>query len=119
VLTDLVQIKLLGEKKRDENLRFRKHMKAHDHSDRVLRRIALEVEDSLGGHAEEVTDLLVTGIPDMPVMVGILNHHFVRAHGVHAVVEAVSTASGLTFDVVQGFRVNDGTRGPILSGSIR
>ena len=47
MLTDLVQIKLLGEKKRDENLRFRKHMKAHDHSDRVLRRIALEVEEQI------------------------------------------------------------------------
>jgi Fe-S-cluster containining protein len=44
VITDLVQIKTLGEKKRDENLRFRRHMKAHDHSDRILRRIAEEIE---------------------------------------------------------------------------
>ena len=47
MLTDLVQIKLLGEKKRDENLRFRKHMKAHDHSDRILRRIAVEIEEQI------------------------------------------------------------------------
>ena len=47
MLTDLVQIKLLGEKKRDENLRFRKHMKAHDHSDRILLRIAEEVEEQI------------------------------------------------------------------------
>ena len=40
MITDLVQIKLLGEKKRDENERFRAHMKTHDHSDRILRRIA-------------------------------------------------------------------------------
>jgi len=47
VITDLVQIKLLGEKKRPENERFRKHMKSFDHSDRILRRIAEEIEDSI------------------------------------------------------------------------
>jgi Fe-S-cluster containining protein len=47
VLTDLVQIKLLGEKKREENLRFRKHMKSRDHSDRILRRIAEGIEDQI------------------------------------------------------------------------
>ena len=46
MITDLVQIKLLGEKKRPENERFRKHMKSFDHSDRILRRIAEEIEDS-------------------------------------------------------------------------
>jgi len=47
VITDLVQIKLLGEKKREENLRFRKHMKSRDHSDRILRRIAVDVEEQI------------------------------------------------------------------------
>jgi Fe-S-cluster containining protein len=47
MLTDLVQIRLQGEKKRDENLRFRKHMKSRDHSDRILRRIAEEIEDQI------------------------------------------------------------------------
>ena len=44
---DLVQIRLLGEKKRDENLRFRRFMKSRDHSDRILRRIAQEVEEQI------------------------------------------------------------------------
>ena len=44
MITDLVQIRTLGEKKRDENLRFRKHMKSRDYSDRILRRIAEEIE---------------------------------------------------------------------------
>ena len=44
MLTDLVQIKLLGEKKRPENERFRKHMKSFDHSDRILRRIGEVIE---------------------------------------------------------------------------
>ena len=46
MITDLVQIKLLGEKKRPENERFRKHMKSFDHSDRILRRLAEEIEDA-------------------------------------------------------------------------
>ena len=47
MLTDLVQIQLLGEKKRPENERFRKHMKRFDHSDRILRRIAEGIEDQI------------------------------------------------------------------------
>ena len=44
MLTDLVQIAVLGEKKRAENLRFRKHMKSHDHSDRILRHMIVRTD---------------------------------------------------------------------------
>ena len=37
MLTDLVQIRRLGEKKRDENLRFRKYLKAHSFVERQFR----------------------------------------------------------------------------------
>src|SRR6185295_17623034 len=47
MITDLVQIRMLGEKKREENLRLRKHMKSRDHSDRILRRIAEGIEDQI------------------------------------------------------------------------
>ncbi len=47
MITDLVQIRLLGEKKRGENERFRRHMKTHDHSDRILRRIAEGIEEQI------------------------------------------------------------------------
>ncbi len=47
MLTDLVQIKTLGEKKRHENERFRRHLKSYDHSDRILRRIAIGVQDAI------------------------------------------------------------------------
>src|SRR5215472_16421615 len=47
MVTDLVQIRLLGEKKRDENLRFRRFMKSRDHSDRILRRIAEGIEEQI------------------------------------------------------------------------
>jgi Fe-S-cluster containining protein len=47
VITDLVQIKLLGEKKANENERFRRFMKSRDHSDRILRRIAEGIQDQI------------------------------------------------------------------------
>jgi Fe-S-cluster containining protein len=47
MITDLVQIKLLGEKKRPENERFRRHLKTRDHSDRILRRIAEGIEEQI------------------------------------------------------------------------
>jgi Fe-S-cluster containining protein len=47
MITDLVQIRLLGEKKRPENERFRRHLKSRDHSDRILRRIAEGIEDQI------------------------------------------------------------------------
>jgi hypothetical protein len=37
----------LGEKKRPENERFRRHLKSHSHSDRVLRRIAEDIEEQI------------------------------------------------------------------------
>jgi len=47
MVTDLIQIQTLGEKKRDENLRFRRFMKSRDHSDRILRRIAERIEEQI------------------------------------------------------------------------
>jgi Fe-S-cluster containining protein len=44
MLTDLVQITRLGEKKRGENERLRKHLKRHSFADRRLRRLAEDVE---------------------------------------------------------------------------
>lgn len=47
MLTDLVQIRLEGERKRPENERFRKFLKIHHHSDRELRHLAEEIEDRI------------------------------------------------------------------------
>jgi Fe-S-cluster containining protein len=47
MLTDLVQIRLQGEKKRPENERFRRYLKSHSHSDRALRHIAEEIEEQI------------------------------------------------------------------------
>lgn len=47
MLTDLVQIRRLGDKARPENERFRKHLKSHNFADRKLRRLAEEVEEQI------------------------------------------------------------------------
>ena len=47
VITDLIQIRTLGEKQRGENERFRRHLKSRDHSDRILRKLAEQVEDAI------------------------------------------------------------------------
>lgn len=44
MLTDLVQIRRLGEQGRAENERFRRHLKTHDVPERRFRRIAEEIE---------------------------------------------------------------------------
>lgn len=47
MLTDLVEIHRLGEKKREENLRFRRHLKTHGLNERRFRRIAEEIEEQI------------------------------------------------------------------------
>lgn len=47
MLTDLVQIRRLGEKKLDENRRLRQYLKRHNFVERRLKRIAEEIEDSI------------------------------------------------------------------------
>lgn len=47
MITDLVQIERLGEKKRRENEGLRRHMKMHDVPERRLRRIAEEIEEQI------------------------------------------------------------------------
>lgn len=45
MITDLVQIRRLGEKKVAENEKFRRHMKVHDFPERRFRRVAEETEE--------------------------------------------------------------------------
>jgi Fe-S-cluster containining protein len=47
MLTDLIQIRRLGENKRQENERFRNHLKRHGFVERRFRQIAQEVEDAM------------------------------------------------------------------------
>ncbi len=47
MLTDLVEIRRQGEKKREENRRFRRHLKTHGLNERRFRRIAEEIEEQI------------------------------------------------------------------------
>ena len=47
MLTDLVQIRRLGEQKRDENQRFRRHLKTYNFVERKLRVIGQVIEDEI------------------------------------------------------------------------
>lgn len=47
MVTDLVQIKRLGEQKRPENERFRKYLRVHDYPERRFRKIAEEIESQV------------------------------------------------------------------------
>ena len=47
MITDLVQIKRLGEKNRVENLKFRRYMKSHGFVERQFRKAAEEVTDQI------------------------------------------------------------------------
>ena len=47
MVTDLVQIRRLGESKRDENNKLRLHLKRHEYVERRLKRISEEVEEAI------------------------------------------------------------------------
>jgi uncharacterized protein len=47
VLTDLVQIRRLGEKNRDENERFRRYIKTHNCHEKKFRALAQEITDQI------------------------------------------------------------------------
>jgi Fe-S-cluster containining protein len=47
MVTDLVQIRRLGEKKRAENLRFRKYLKSHTFVERRFRKAAEEIQEQI------------------------------------------------------------------------
>ena len=47
MVTDLVQIRRLGEQKRSENERLRRHMKSHNFVERRLRIVAGGIENEI------------------------------------------------------------------------
>lgn len=47
MITDLVQIKRLGEARRKDNERFRRYIKTHDYVERRLIQIARDIEDQI------------------------------------------------------------------------
>src|SRR5215469_17990076 len=74
--------------------------------------VALEVENPLRREAEKMSDLIVTRIPEVPIVPRILDKHFMRSDRTHAVIKAVAAASRVAFDVVERPGMHEGTRRP-------
>lgn len=86
MITDLVQIRRLGEKQRAENLRFRKHMKSHVFVERQFRKAAQEVEGEIDCRACaeccRVTDvaLMERDVEKLARFLGISGQKFMEQH---------------------------------------
>ena len=80
--------------------------------------VALEVEDALSGHAEKMSNFFVAGAPQMAVVARVLDQYFMRAHGLHAIINAVAAAARFAFNAVERLGMHDGTRRPERAGFV-
>jgi Fe-S-cluster containining protein len=86
VITNLVQIERLGEKKRAENERFRRFMKTHDVQERRFRRMAEEIEAQIDCRAcancckVAETDIAEREIDRLARAVGITRAAFIEQY---------------------------------------
>ena len=106
LVTDLVQIRRMGEKKRDENLRFRRYLKSHVFVERQFRKAAEEVEDQIDcrkcAECCRVTEVQITerDVEKLARFLKISEKRFVEEHtgtGEDGEVILKRTASGCEF----------------------
>jgi Fe-S-cluster containining protein len=84
MLTDLVQIRRLGQQKRDENSRFRAYLRNHRHSDRRLRRFGEDIEAQIDcttcANCCRVSEVEITDrdIDKLAKFLGMTREEFIR-----------------------------------------
>jgi len=84
MLTDLVQIRRLGQQKRDENSRFRAYLRNHRHSDRRLRRFGEDIEAQIDcttcANCCRVSEVEITDrdIDKLAKFIGMTREEFIR-----------------------------------------
>jgi hypothetical protein len=84
MLTDLVQIRRLGQQNRAENSRFRAYLRKHRHSDRRLRRFGEEIEAQIDctacANCCRVTEVEITGrdVEKLAKFLGMTKEEFIR-----------------------------------------
>ena len=84
MLTDLVQIRRLGQQKRSENFRFRAYLRNHRHSDRRLRRFGEEIEAEIDctqcANCCRVSEVGITDrdIDKLAKFIGVTREEFLR-----------------------------------------
>jgi uncharacterized protein len=107
MIVDLVQIKRLGEQKREENLRFRKYMKSHVFVERQFRKAAEEVQEEIDcrqcGECCRVTEvqLIERDVEKMAKFLGISEHKFMQQHTAldedgEVILKRITSSSGVT-----------------------
>ena len=69
--------------------------------------IQLKVLDTLRCQTQKSFYLRVARVPQLVIMFRILDQHFVRTHGTHAVVDAISLALRVALDAVQRGGMNN------------
>ena len=103
MITDLVQIRRVGEHKREENLRFRKWMKSHVFVERQFRKIAQDVEEQIDcrqcAECCRVTEVQLAerDVAKLSRFLGISEREFIEKHtalddDVAAILRRVKTA---------------------------
>jgi uncharacterized protein len=86
MITDLVQIRHLGQQNKAENARFRAYMKSHRHSDRRLRRFGEEIEAEIDctacANCCRVTEVGITAkdVEKLAKFVGASEREFVEQY---------------------------------------
>lgn len=84
MITDLVQIRRLGQQKRAENSKFRAYLKNHRHSDRRLRKFGEEIEARIDctqcANCCRVTDVGITDrdVEKLAKFIGVTKDEFLR-----------------------------------------
>ena len=75
-------------------------------------RIVLKVHNPFCGETQKLPNLLIAGIPQLAVVPGILHQNFMSPNRTHAVVNAVASAPGFTFNVIQRVGMHNRPRRP-------
>ncbi len=84
MITDLVQIRRLGQQNRSENSRFRAYLRRHRHSDRRLRKFGEEIEAQIDctqcANCCRVTDVGITDrdVEKLAKFIGVTKEEFIR-----------------------------------------
>jgi len=84
MITDLVQIRRLGQQKHAENVRFRSYFARHRHSDRRLRRLGEEIESQIDcTQCAECCRVAEAGVSERDVeqlakFIGVTHEEFLR-----------------------------------------
>jgi hypothetical protein len=81
-----------------------------ENADVLEARVALQILKPERGQAQKLFHFGVAGIPEMTVVTGIFQQHFMSADRSHAVVETVAAPQRFALDVIERVGMDEGTR---------